>query len=85
MDEGVLVEALQRGHLSGAALDVFEVEPLPEESPLWELPNVIVSPHATDMVPSIINKRQTDLFCENLRRYLDGEPLVNVLDKQLLY
>ena len=85
VDEGALVEALQRGHLSGAALDVFEVEPLPEESPLWGLPNVIVSPHATDMVPSIINKRQTDLFCKNLRRYLDGEPLINVLDKKLLY
>ncbi len=85
VDEGTLVEALESGHLSGAALDVFEVEPLPEESPLWELPNVIVSPHATDMVPSLINERQTDLFCKNLRRYLDGEPLVNVLDKELLY
>jgi phosphoglycerate dehydrogenase-like enzyme len=85
VDEGALTEALQSGHLSGAALDVFEVEPLPDESPLWKLPTVIISPHATDMVPSIINKRQTDLFCENLRRYLDGETLVNVLDKQLLY
>ena len=85
VDEGALVEALQSGHLSGAALDVFEVEPLPQESPLWELENVIVSPHATDMVPSLINERQTDLFCDNLRRYLEGEPLVNVLDKRLLY
>jgi phosphoglycerate dehydrogenase-like enzyme len=85
VDEGALVEALEGGHLSGAALDVFEVEPLPGESRLWELPNVIVSPHATDMVPSLINRRQTDLFCENLRRYLDGESLINVLDKQLLY
>jgi phosphoglycerate dehydrogenase-like enzyme len=85
VDEGALVEALRGGHLSGAALDVFEVEPLPQESPLWELPNAIISPHATDMVPALINKRQTDLFCENLRRYLDGEPLINVLDKQLLY
>jgi phosphoglycerate dehydrogenase-like enzyme len=85
VDEGALVETLQRGHLSGAALDVFEVEPLPEENPLWELENVIISPHATDVVPSIINKRQTDLFCENLRRYLDGDSLVNVLDKRLLY
>ena len=85
VDEGALVEALQSGHLSGAALDVFEVEPLPQESPLWELENVIVSPHATDMVPALINERQTDLFCDNLRRYLEGEPLVNVLDKQLLY
>jgi phosphoglycerate dehydrogenase-like enzyme len=85
VDEGALVEALESGHLSGAALDVFEVEPLPEESPLWELPNVIVSPHATDMVPALINERQTDLFCENLRRYLAEEPLINVLDKRLLY
>ena len=85
VDEGALVEALQSGHLSGAALDVFEVEPLPQESPLWELENVIVSPHATDMVPALINERQTDLFCDNLRRYLEGEPLVNVLDKRLLY
>jgi phosphoglycerate dehydrogenase-like enzyme len=85
VDEEALVEALESGHLSGAALDVFEVEPLPEESPLWELEGVIISPHATDMVPVLINERQTDLFCENLRRYLAGEPLANVLDKRLLY
>jgi phosphoglycerate dehydrogenase-like enzyme len=85
VDETALVEALRSGHLSGAALDVFEVEPLPEESPLWELENVIVSAHTTDVVPELINAAQTDLFCENLRRYLAGEELVNVLDKQLLY
>ncbi len=85
VDEAALVEALESGHLSGAALDVFEVEPLPQGSPLWGLDNVIVSPHATDNVTSLINKRQTDLFCENLRRYLEGEPLLNVLDKKLLY
>ena len=85
VDEAALVEALEEGRLSGAALDVFETEPLPEESPLWELENVIVSPHSTDMVPELINERQTELFCENLRRYLAGEDLVNVLDKQLLY
>jgi glyoxylate/hydroxypyruvate reductase len=85
VDEEALAEALRAGHLSGAALDVFEVEPLPQESPLWELQGVIVSPHATDMVPTLINERQTDLFCDNLRRYLDGETLVNVLDKKLLY
>jgi phosphoglycerate dehydrogenase-like enzyme len=85
VDEGALIEALRDGRLSGAALDVFEVEPLPRESPLWELESVMISPHATDMVPSLINKGQTDLFCENLRRYLGGEALVNVLDKRLLY
>ena len=85
VDEAALVEALQGGHLAGAALDVFEVEPLPEESPLWELDNVIISAHTTDVVPDLINSAQTDLFCENLRRYLAGEELLNVLDKRLLY
>ena len=85
VDEAALVEALEGGHLSGAALDVFEVEPLPEESPLWELENVIVSAHTTDVVPDLINGAQTDLFCENLRRYIAGEELINVLDKRLLY
>jgi phosphoglycerate dehydrogenase-like enzyme len=85
VDEASLVDALQSGHLSGAALDVFEVEPLPEESPLWELDNVIVSAHTTDVVPALINTAQTDLFCENVRRYLAGEELLNVLDKRLLY
>ena len=85
VDEPALVEALEGGHLSGAALDVFEVEPLPEESPLWDLDEVIVSAHTTDVVPDLINGAQTDLFCENLRRYLAGEELINVLDKRLLY
>jgi phosphoglycerate dehydrogenase-like enzyme len=85
VDEAALVEALEGGHLSGAALDVFEVEPLPAESPLWGLDNVIVSAHTTDVVPDLINGAQTDLFCENLRRYLAGEELINVLDKRLLY
>jgi phosphoglycerate dehydrogenase-like enzyme len=85
VDEAALVDALRSGHLSGAALDVFEVEPLPEESPLWELDNVIVSAHTTDVVPDLINASQTELFCENLRRYLAGEELINVLDKRLLY
>src|SRR5918998_1444438 len=85
VDEAALVDALQSGHLSGAALDVFEVEPLPQESLLWELENVIVSAHTTDVVPELINASQTDLFCDNLRRYLAGASLINVLDKRLLY
>lgn len=71
--------------LSGAALDVFEEVPLPEKSPLWKLPNVILSPHSTDNVPGMTNELQSELFRDNLRRYLDGEPLVNELDKNLLY
>jgi phosphoglycerate dehydrogenase-like enzyme len=62
----------------------FEVEPLPEENPLWEMENVILSPHSTDIVPDI-NELQTDLFCENLKRYLDEEQLINELNKKLLY
>ena len=85
VDEGALVEALLNGRLSGAALDVFEEEPLPEGSPLWELPNVVVSPHSTDNVPGLTNVLQTDLFCENLRCYLAGRPLSNELDKGLRY
>jgi phosphoglycerate dehydrogenase-like enzyme len=85
VDEAALVGALEDGRLSGAALDVFEVEPLPEESPLWRLENVIISAHTTDVVPDLINGAQTDLFCENLRRYLAGEDLINVLDKRLMY
>lgn len=85
VDEAALVEALRSGWILGAALDVFEEEPLPKESPLWALENVIISPHSTDVVPETINTLQTDLFCDNLRRYLAGEPLVNELDKKLLY
>lgn len=85
VDEAALAEALGSEHLSGAALDVFEEEPLPEESPLWEMENVIISPHATDNVLGLANRLLTELFCDNLRRYLAGEPLVNELDKRLLY
>lgn len=85
VDEPALTLALEEDRLSGAALDVFENEPLPQESPLWEMENVIVSPHSTDMVPELVNERQTELFCENLRRYLSGEDLINVLDKRLMY
>ena len=85
VEEAALIEAMEHGHLSGAALDVFEEEPLPQESPLWGLPNVIVSPHSTDNVPGLTNQLLADLFCENLSRYLAGESLINVLDKKLLY
>ena len=85
VEEAALVEALRSDHLSGAALDVFEVEPLPEESPLWGMDDVIISAHTTDVVPELINAAQADLFCENLRRYLADEDLLNVLDKRLLY
>ena len=79
-----IVEGLRDGTLAGAALDVFEQEPLPPESPLWELENVIVSPHDTARVPAEV-ARQAELFCDNLRRYLAGEELRNRVDLELLY
>ena len=84
IDEAALIDALRTGHLGGAALDVFENEPLPAESPLWDLPNVLVSPHSAS-TSDRENARLTDLFCDNLRRYIAGEPLRNVLDLEALY
>jgi phosphoglycerate dehydrogenase-like enzyme len=84
LDEAALADALTSGHLAGAALDVFAEEPLPADSPLWDMPNVIVSPHSAS-TSDRENGRITDLFCENLRRYLAGEPLLNVLDTDALY
>jgi len=79
-----LVAALESGHLAGAGLDVTEIEPLPPESQLWNLPNVIVTPH----VGAQSSRRAdatTDLVCENLRRYFAGRPLINFVDKRLGY
>ena len=84
VDEPALVEALRRGELAAAYLDVFAEEPLPTDSPLWDLPNVLVSPHSAS-TSDRENGRITDLFCENLRRWRAGEPLKNVLDLDALY
>lgn len=84
VDEPALIDALRSGKLCGAALDVFENEPLPENSPLWDFPNVLISPHSAS-TSDRENERLTDIFCENLRRFLDGSPLRNVLNPKLLY
>ncbi|MGB9775438.1 MAG: D-2-hydroxyacid dehydrogenase [Anaerolineae bacterium] len=84
VDEEALVEALRAGRIGGACLDVFVEEPLPPESPLWDLPNVIITPHNSWSSP-YIEEREIDLFLENLRRYVVGEPLLNVVDKQAGY
>ena len=76
VDEEALIEALRNGRITGAALDVFETEPLPPESPLWELENVIVSPH-TAALSIHENERIVRLFAENLRRYLAGDELLS--------
>ncbi|HEX5937683.1 MAG TPA: D-2-hydroxyacid dehydrogenase [Actinomycetota bacterium] len=84
VDEPALIEALRAGAIGGAALDVFDVEPLPADSPLWTMPNVLVSPHRAgdheDWPRDVVA-----LFVDNLRRYLAGEPLRNVVDLDLGY
>lgn len=84
VDEPALAAALQEGRLAGAALDVFEREPLPADSPLWELPNVLITPHTSGFRPDHWDV-MTDLFVENLRRYDTGHDLLNVVDKQAGY
>ncbi len=79
-----LVEALTAGTLAGAALDVFDTEPLPETSPLWEMPNVLVSPHMSGDTVGWIDEL-ADVFTTNLRRYLADEALHNVVDKKRGY
>ena len=81
--EDDLVEAIASGHLAGAVMDVTEPEPLPPESKLWDLPGVIITPHVGGQAAWRID-RMTELFCENLRRWREGLPLVNYLpDKRL--
>jgi len=82
--ESALVAALTSGHLAGAGLDVTEIEPLPPTSPLWDLPNVIITPH----VGAQSRRRAddtTNLICENLRRHFSGQRLLNVVEKTLGY
>lgn len=80
VDEEALVEALQHQRIRGAALDVFDVEPLPAEHPLWQLDNVLLSPHSADHT-SDAHVRAMNFFVENLRRFRAGESLENVVDK----
>jgi phosphoglycerate dehydrogenase-like enzyme len=80
--EADLVQALHSGHLGGAGLDVAQVEPLPPDSPLWEMPKVMISPHVGAQSARRIDDT-TDRICENLRRYLTGKPLIDLTDKRL--
>jgi phosphoglycerate dehydrogenase-like enzyme len=84
VDEPALIEALRSERLAGAALDVFATEPLPADSPLWEMPNVLLAPH-TAALSIDENERIVSLFVENLGRYLRGERLRNQVDPELLY
>jgi phosphoglycerate dehydrogenase-like enzyme len=84
VDEPALVDALRDRRIAGAVLDVFATEPLPADSPLWTLPNVLVTPHAAAL-SARENERITELFTDNLRRYLGGEPLRNVVEPGVYY
>jgi phosphoglycerate dehydrogenase-like enzyme len=84
IEEAVLVAALRENRIAGAALDVFTEEPLPPESPFWELQNVLLTPH-TAAVTEKLWDRHYELIVENLKRFLAGKPLLNEVDKQRGY
>ncbi|BAZ08582.1 D-isomer specific 2-hydroxyacid dehydrogenase NAD-binding protein [Calothrix sp. NIES-4071] len=84
IDEEALLTALREGWIAGAGLDTFVTEPLPPESPLWTLPNVFVTPHNSALTPQLYD-RIVSLFLDNLNRYTTGQPLRNVVDKQIGY
>jgi len=80
VDEKALVRSLREGWIRGAALDVFAEEPLPQDSPLWDLPNVVICPHmGTDT--ALYAEHITEVVCDNLKRYARGQPLLNVIDQ----
>jgi phosphoglycerate dehydrogenase-like enzyme len=85
IDEDAMIAALQSGHLAGAALDVTTVEPLPASSPLWQMEQVIIAPHASGRSPIANGNRRTAIFCENLRRYATGDSLINLVDREAGY
>jgi phosphoglycerate dehydrogenase-like enzyme len=84
IDEPALIAALKSGQIAGAALDVFSQEPLPPESELWRLDNVIMTPHISGGMPDYM-ERVVNLLCDNLRRYLAGQPLMNAFDAERGY
>lgn len=79
VDEKALISALQNGWIAGAGLDVFEKEPLPADSPLYKLDNVLITPHTAGIFPDY-NKKATEVFVDNLKRYKEGRKLINLVD-----
>ncbi|MFC1872575.1 D-2-hydroxyacid dehydrogenase [Chloroflexota bacterium] len=80
VQEDVLIRALREGWIAGAALDVFKTEPLPQDSELWRMPNVIISPHIAGIFKNYMTAA-TELFCNNLKRFIGGEQLLNIFNK----
>ena len=84
IDEKALVEALKEGWIAGAGLDVFEKEPLPTDSPLWDLPNCLITPHATPSLPDK-TQRSINVIVSNVKLYKEGKPLINAIDERDIY
>ncbi|OGO42320.1 MAG: hypothetical protein A2137_02030 [Chloroflexi bacterium RBG_16_58_8] len=84
VDEDALIRALEEKRIAGAGLDVTATEPLPADSRLWDMDNVILSPHVAGSMDDYM-ARSTDIFCANLRRYLDGQRLHNLVDRKKGY
>jgi phosphoglycerate dehydrogenase-like enzyme len=84
VDEAALLSALREGRIAGAGLDTFAVEPLPPDSPLWDAPNVLITPHTTPQVPDR-TARSLEMITENIRRYRAGERLLNLLTPADVY
>jgi phosphoglycerate dehydrogenase-like enzyme len=81
IDEGALLQALKSGQISGAGLDVFGKEPLPADSPLWDAPNVLITPHMTPAMPDK-SQRSIDMIVANIRHYIEGEPMINAITEK---
>lgn len=84
VDEKALVDALYSGTIAGAGLDTFETEPLSKESPLWDAPHTLITPHVTPQVPDRTD-RSLEIICENIRRYEEGEPMRNCVTEKEIY
>lgn len=82
VDEAALVAAIASGHLKGVGVDVTEVEPLPSDSPLWQMENVLITPHVGAQSHRRVSDT-VDFFCRNAQRFVDGKPLLNQVDKML--
>ena len=81
VDETAVVEGLRSGSIAGAGFDAVETEPLPDDSPLWDMPNVLISPHVSGDSPQTWERRYR-IFKDNLARYLKGDPLLHICDKR---
>jgi phosphoglycerate dehydrogenase-like enzyme len=84
IDEAALVQALRNGEIGGAGLDVFDTEPLPAHSPLWDIPNLLITPHMTPAMPDK-TQRSIDMIVGNIRRYIEGKPMINAITKKDMF